>query len=87
MLAHMILRELRKAWGSINKTVEEILKELYLLCRNTIQIGDVQRIECISTRNVQMAELLKAINVEMPNIDVVEVPVVSRRKVRKDVKL
>ena len=87
MLAHMILRELRKAWGSINKTVEEILKELYLLCRNTIQIGDVQRIECISTPNVQMAELLKAINVEMPNIDVVEVPVVSRRKVRKDVKL
>jgi transposase len=86
MLAHMILRELRKAWNEFNKTVEEILKELYLLCRNTIQIGDSQKIECISTPNAQMAALLKAINVEMPKLDIVDVPVVSRRKVRESVK-
>lgn len=86
MLAHMILRELRKAWSPFNKTVGEILKELYLICRNTVQIGDAQKIECISTPNTQMAALLKAINVEIPNFDAIDVPVVSRRKVREGVK-
>ncbi|MBA3604281.1 MAG: IS1634 family transposase [Parachlamydiaceae bacterium] len=86
MLAHMILRELRKAWSPFNKTVAEILQELYLICRNTVQIGENQKIECISTPNVQMAALLKAINVEIPNFDSVDVPVVSRRKVREGVK-
>jgi len=86
MLAHMILRELRKAWSPFNKTVAEILQELYLICRNTVQIGDNQKIECVSTPNAQMTALLKAINVEIPNFDSVDVPVVSRRKVREDVK-
>ena len=86
MLAHMILRELRKAWNPFNKTVAEILQELHLICRNTVQIGDNQKIECISTPNTEMAALLKAINVEISNISPVDVHVVSRRKVRVGVK-
>lgn len=86
MLAHMILRELRKGWESFNKTVGEALTELSYLCRQTIRFSD-KTIECIGTPNQTMSQLLEAIKVTMPNrIEEQRVPVVTRHKVRKDVK-
>lgn len=87
MLAHMILRELRKAWGQFDKTVQEALTELSLLCRNDILIGDAPKISCIATPNTQMEALLKAVNVRIPtSLDKTQVPVVSRQKTKKSVK-
>ncbi|MBA2727602.1 MAG: hypothetical protein H0U49_05455 [Parachlamydiaceae bacterium] len=88
MLAHMILRELRKAWSQFDKTVHEALTELSLLCRNDILIGDAHpKISCIATPNIHMEALLKAINVRIPtNLENVNVPVVSRQKTKNTVK-
>ena len=86
MLAHMIIREIRKAWEKFNKTVAEGLTELSLLCRQTVEFTD-KRMECIPTPTREMSELLDAIKVKMPNaINEVKVPVVTRRKVRKNAK-
>jgi transposase len=83
MLAHMIVRELRKAWEHFNKTTAEGLTELSLLCRQTIQFSD-KKIECIPTPTQGMSELLDAIKVKMPNaIEELKVPVVTRHKVRE----
>lgn len=83
MLAHIIVRELRKAWETLNKTVAEGLTELSLLCRQTVQFSD-KKIECIPTPTKEMSELLDALKIRMPNtINELKVPVVTRRKVRK----
>jgi transposase len=87
MLAHMILRELRNAWGQFNKTVEEGLTELSFLCRQTIRLSEKQ-IECIPVPNEGMQALLKAIAIKMPQaIEELKVPVVTRKKVRKIAKI
>jgi transposase len=83
MLAHMIVRELRKAWETLNKTVAEGLTELSLLCRQTVQFSD-KKIECIPTPTHEMSVLLEALKLRMPNaINEIKVPVVTRRKVRE----
>lgn len=83
MLAHIILRELRKAWGHFNKTVEEALADLSLLCRNTVQISDKKK-SCIPTPNDDLSKLLEALKITMPKeIEESKVPVVTRHKVRK----
>jgi hypothetical protein len=86
MLAHIILRELRKAWGHINKTVEEALTELSLLCRNTVQFSD-KKLSCIPSPNDELSKLLEAVNVTLPKeLEESKVAVVTRHKVRKNVK-
>jgi transposase len=85
MLAHMILRELRKGWSQFNNTVEEILGELSLLCRTVVKIGE-REISTIATPNSKATEFLKAVKVKMPtSLEEVNVPVVSRHQVRKNV--
>jgi transposase len=85
MLAHMIVREMRKAWETINKTVQEGLTELSLLCRQTVQFPG-KKIECIPRPTSEMSELLDALKLKMPStIDELKIPVVTRRKVRKKV--
>jgi transposase len=87
MLAHMIIRELRKAWESFNKTVEEGLGELSLLCRQTIKYSGGKAIDCIPVPNQGMSKLLKTLNINMPQaIEEKTVRVVTRRKVRKSAK-
>lgn len=87
LLSHIILRELRKAWSHLDKTAEEALQELSLLCQNTIQFSDGKKIHNIPTPTSEMAALLKAIDITMPkSIEECLVPVVTRRKVRKSVK-
>jgi transposase len=84
MLAHMIVRELKKAWESFNKTVEEGLVELSLLCRQKIQYSGGKTIDCIPTPNEGISALLKAVNIKMPQIfEEKKVAVVTRHKVRK----
>jgi Transposase DDE domain len=87
MLAHMIIRELRKAWKNFNKTVEEGLVELSLLCRQTIQYSGGETIDCIPVPNQGISALLKAVDIKMPQaIEEKTVPVVTRHKVRKSAK-
>ncbi len=40
MLAHMIVRELRKSWESFDLTVEEGLSELSFICRHFLNLGE-----------------------------------------------
>lgn len=85
MLAHLILRELRAGWISFNKTVEEILGELSLICQNIIQFSNDRKINRIPIPNGEMMALLDAVRVKIPtSIEEVKVPVVTRRKVRKN---
>jgi transposase len=87
MLAHMIVREFRKAWGSFNMTVAEGLNELSHLCRQSIQYSGGKKIECIPVPNENMHSLLKAINVKMPQtLEEKKVTVVTRHKVRNSAK-
>lgn len=87
MLAHMILRALRQAWLHFDKTVGEALEELNSLCLETIQFSDGQKTKCIPIPNAETSALLKTINITMPrNFEECNVPVVTRRKVRKSVK-
>lgn len=87
MLAHMIVRELRTNWKQFNKTVQEGLMELSLLCRNYIAFTNGNKIDCIPEPSESMESLLKALNVSLPNHhEEVKVPVVTRQKVRKAAK-
>ncbi len=84
MLAHMILRELRRAWTHFDGTVDELLGKLNLLCLNTIQFSDGRKTQYIPIPDDQGTALLKAVDMTMPrNLEERKVPVVTRRKVRK----
>lgn len=86
MLAHIILRAMRKAWSHLDKTVEEALVDLNHLCLDTLQFSDGKQTKFIPIPNNVSTALLKAVKVDMPkNIAEVKVSVVSRRKVRKSV--
>ena len=84
MLAHLILRKLRKAWSHLNKSVEEALDELGLLCQNTMQFSDGRKTAYIPLPNEEIGQLLAALNIVLPrSIEEVRVPVVTRTKIRK----
>lgn len=83
MLAHMIVRELRNDWKTFNLTVQEGLAELSLICRHSLNIAG-QVVNCIPTPSKQANSLLQALRITLPkHIEEVNVPVVTRRKVRK----
>lgn len=85
MLAHMILRALRQAWSHLDKTVEEALVDLNHLCMETIQFTDGRQTKYIPIPNNAASMLLKALQIDMPrNLEERRVPVVTRRKVRKN---
>lgn len=88
MLAHMLVRELRAQWMKFDKTTSEALDEISLLCRDYIILPSGRKIDCIPEPNESQAGLLQAINVTIPHhFEEVDVPVVTRRKVRKSVTL
>ena len=84
MLAHMIVRELRKAWFDMNITVDESLRMLSLICQNSIRCSDGVNINLITEPSNQAADLLKALKIKLPKtIKEVKVPVVTRHKTKK----
>ncbi len=84
MLAHLILRRLREAWCKLNKSVNEALTELSLICQNTMQFEDGRNVHFIPLPNEGMKTLLDALNITLPkNIEEKKVPVVTRKKIRK----
>jgi transposase len=88
MLSHMILRKLREKWAHFNKTTAEAIGELSLLCRNTIEFSDGQKIQCIPTPNEGLGKLLEALDITMPkSLEEIKVPVVTRHKVRNSASL
>lgn len=87
MLAYMIIKELRANWKELNKTMQEGLRELSLLCRNHMVFPSNQKIDCIPEPNESMAVLLRSANVPLlAQYKEVHVPVITRCKVRKLVK-
>ncbi len=83
MLAHMILRRLREKWMHLNKTVAEALNELSLICRNTMNFSNGQKVDIIPHPNKEMAELFEAIGISPPKmIEESKINVVTRRKIR-----
>jgi transposase len=84
MLAHLIVRRLRMAWSHLDKSVEEALNELGLLCQNLMQFSDGRKTAYIPMPNEGMKQLLAALNIVLPrSIEGVAVPVVTRTKIRK----
>ena len=84
MLAHMIVRELRKAWKSFNLTVEEGIQELSLICRHHLRFAE-KEINCIPTASTHASLLLDALKIKLPKtLEEVDIPVVTRHKVRKN---
>lgn len=84
MLAHMIVRELRRNLLSINMTVEESLRVLGLICQNSIRCSDDITIEMIPEPSLEAVSILKALNIKLPKtIKEVQVRVVTRHLTRK----
>jgi transposase len=87
MLAHMILKELRKAWAGMNLSVEEGLRSLSFICQNTMSFSKATQVNYIPTPNEQDEALLAALKLKMPKrIDEAQVSVVTRKKIRENAK-
>ena len=55
--AHIIVRELRKAWFDMNITVQEGIKVLSLICQNSIKFSDSVDIKLIPEPSNQAKDL------------------------------
>ena len=66
MLAYIIIQELAKRWGSINKTVEEGIKELTQLCAHQVVIDGKARLNKIPTPRQSAKNLLEKAKVKLP---------------------
>lgn len=81
MLAYMIIRKLREAWAKFDLTVEEGLTQLSMLCSVKMIIKDQVSCLKIPTPRKSSQELLKALNIVMPEVLLHrEVKVVTRKK-------
>jgi len=82
MLAYLIVRRLRQAWGELDLTVEEGLEHLKTLCSMEVTFKD-QDASCLQIPRPrrQSQELLKALGLRLPPfLPHREVPVVTRKK-------
>ncbi len=68
MLAYIIIQELAKRWKSINKTVEEGIKELTQLCAHQVLIDGKPRLHKIPTPRDSSKNLLQFAKVKLPEV-------------------
>jgi transposase len=81
MLGYMITRKLRHAWIEFDLTVEEGLKQLTTLCSTEVKVKGQASCLKIPRPREKSRDLLKAINVRMPNaLPHRDVRVVTRKK-------
>ena len=81
MLAYMVIRALRAAWGRFDLKVEEGLKQLSTLCSIEMKAKDQAPCLKIPRPREQSRQLLKALDITMPTALVHrEVRVVTRKK-------
>lgn len=82
MLAHMIIRRLRRAWANFDLTVEEGLKQLATICSMEVKVKG-QKVHCqkIPRPRQQSQELLDALRVKLPEaLPSRNIRVVTRKK-------
>jgi hypothetical protein len=88
MLAYILVRELSRAWNTLNFTVEEGLDELAGICRTEAQIGDGQLVPYIPLPDERCKSLLDALGMKLPSsIKQSAARVVSKRGVREGVEV
>jgi len=81
MLAYMVIRALRDAWGQFDLTVEEGLKQLSTLCSMQMVVKNGASCLKIPRPREQSRQLLKALDIRMPSVlPHREVRVVTRKK-------
>jgi transposase len=84
MLAHMLVKELRVAWFDMNITVQEGLRQLSLICQNSIRCSDDININIIPEPSKEISLLLEALKIKLPKtIETVQVRVVTRHQTKK----
>jgi transposase len=81
MLAYLIRRELSRAWGSLDMTVEEGLHQLQTLVSTEMKVEGGGSCLRIPTPSASCRALLKALDMALPDaLPHTETPVVTRRK-------
>ena len=88
MLAYLIIRTLRKAWATLDMTVEEGINQLSTLCSMEIKVKDHGSCLKIPQPREKSQELLKALDIRMPvALPHREVRVVTRKKLPEQRKI
>ena len=83
MLAYQIVRYLQQAWVNFDLTVEEGLRELSNLCSVEMIVKDQASCHRIPTPRLTSAQLLKSLNIEMPEaLPILNAHVVTRKKLQ-----
>ena len=81
MLAHLIIRELRRAWGHLNRTVEEGIAQLTTLCALEIRVQGQEPFWRVPTPRGLSQRLLETVGVHLPDVlPQRKGPVVTRTK-------
>ena len=81
MLAYLIVRELRRAWGGFDLTVSEGLAHLSTLCSMEMKVNGHLSSLRIPTPRQRSQELLEALQVQLPSVlSHAARPVVTRKK-------
>jgi hypothetical protein len=81
MLAYLIRRELSRAWTSLDVTVEEGLHQLQTLCATEMKVEGGASCLRIPTPSTASADLLKALQIRLPEaLPHTETNVVTRKK-------
>lgn len=84
MLAYMIARYLQRAWGDLDLTVEDGLKQLSTLSSIELTVKNHGSCLKIPRPREQSRQLLKAVDVKMPLVlPHRDVPVVTRKKLQE----
>jgi hypothetical protein len=83
MLAYQIVRYLQQAWVNFDLTVEEGLRSLSTLCSTEVVIKDQASCHKIPSPRAMSAELLKSLNIQMPEaLPRLNAHVVTRKKLQ-----
>lgn len=84
MLAYKIVHHLRKVWAELDTTVEEAIRQLDRLCATHILIKGKYKLQKIPKPSDFSNRLLKAANIQIPELlPVKEIKVATRHKLHK----
>jgi hypothetical protein len=68
MLAYLLIRELRQAWGHLNLTVEEGLAQLATLCALEVRVPGQEPFWRVPKPRGTSQHLLEAVGVQLPDV-------------------
>ena len=82
MLAYQIVQHLTQAWSHLNLTVLEGIQALSSLCLSRVVAAGVPLCEQVPTPRADVAELLRAANIQLPKVLPAAPPVSTRKKLQ-----